>query len=210
MDLTATGLADRDEWVDALRGSGPEREETAQRLHALLLRVARRELARRGGQLPVGGPERDDLAYQAAADAMSALLAKLDDFRGESRFTTWAYRFVILEVSSKIGRHFWRTRPVFVPGHDWDLLPDRLGLSPEHEVEARDLVAALRRAIDEELTPRERDVFHALVLDAVPLDALVVRLGTNRNAVYQVMFKARRKLRAALVSDGFLDRSESA
>jgi RNA polymerase sigma-70 factor (ECF subfamily) len=74
----------------------------------VLLRVARAELARRGGQLRISGPELDDLAHQATADAVIAMIAKVGQFRGESRFTTWAYRFVILEVSAKAGRHFWR------------------------------------------------------------------------------------------------------
>jgi RNA polymerase sigma-70 factor (ECF subfamily) len=75
------------------------------------------------------GRELDDLAHQAAADAMLAILAKLGSFRGESRFTTWAYRFVVLEVSSKLGRHYWRRHPAeHLEAEDWDRLPDRLGV----------------------------------------------------------------------------------
>ena len=62
----------------------------------------------------IGGPELDDLAHQACADAMLAITAKLDQFRHESRFTTWAYRFVILEVSNKLGRHFWNAHDVSI------------------------------------------------------------------------------------------------
>ena len=103
-----------EQWVQMLSGTGPQQEAALERLHDLLLRIARSELQRRGGQLRITGPELDDLAYQATADALLAIVGKLGQFRGESRFTTWAYKFVIFEVSAKIGRHFWSK-----PGCRW-------------------------------------------------------------------------------------------
>ena len=192
-------------WVRALSACGAERDHAAARLHEALLRVARAEAARRSGQLRISGPELDDLAHQAAADAVVAVIAKVGQFRGESRFSTWAYRFVILEVSAKIGRHFWRQPHVPMDTADWDQLPDRFGLDPARESEWRDLTRALRRAVEEELTAHQRRIFTALVVDAVPLDALAARLGTSRNTIYKTMFDARRKLRASLVANGYLD-----
>jgi RNA polymerase sigma-70 factor, ECF subfamily len=190
--------------VDALEGSGPGRDLTLARLHALLLRVARSELRRREGRHPVTGAELDDLAHQAADDALMAVIAKLGQFRGESRFTTWAYKFAVLEVSAKLGRHFWQRPATILDAGQWDRLPDRLGLRPDDAAEQHDLLAALRGAVDEQLTDRQRRVFTAIVVDAVPLDALVVQLGSSRNALYKTMFDARRKLRAALVANGYL------
>ena len=187
------------------RRAGPQREAALARLHEMLLRIAQREVRRRGPRLRITGPELEDLAYQAAADALMAITGKLGQFRGESRFTTWAYKFVIFEVSAKIGRHFWRHPDVPLDAEDWDRLPDRFGFEPAQESEWRDLLAALRRAVDTELTPRQREVFVAIVLNGVPLDALVVKLGSNRNAIYKMMFDARRKLRAALAANGYLD-----
>jgi RNA polymerase sigma-70 factor, ECF subfamily len=169
------------DWVAALRGPGAGRDDAVARLHETLLRVARSELHRRHGQLNVAGPELDDLAHQAAADAMLAILAKLDQFRGESKFTTWAYKFVMFEVSAKVGRHFWRNPPVALATEDWDRLPDRFGFDPAGESERRDFV-----------------------LDGVPLDALADKLGSSRNAIYKTMFDTRRKLRASLVANGYL------
>ena len=123
---------------------------------------------------------------------------------GESRFTTWACKFVIFEVSAKIGRHFWRHPTVPFDAEDWDRLPDRFGVAPARQAEGRDLAAALRCAVDEELTARQRQVFVAIVLNDVPLDALVIELGSSRNMIYKVLFDARRKLRAALVAGGYL------
>jgi len=196
---------DSQQWIQMLSGPGPQREEELARLHALLLRVARGEMRRRGGRLQITGPELDDLAYQAAADALLAIVGKLGQFRGESRFTTWAYKFVIFEVSAKIGRHFWMNPAVPMDAEDWERLPDQFGLDPARETERRDLARAVRRAADEHLTPRQRQIFVAVVLNGVPMDALVAELGSTRNAIYKTMFDARRKLRAALAANGYLD-----
>jgi RNA polymerase sigma-70 factor, ECF subfamily len=201
------GAGEADPWIAELTAEGPEREAAHSRLYDLLLRVAFHELGRRGSATGVDGPERDDLAHQAAADAMLAVLAKLPDFRGESRFTTWAYRFVVLEVSSKLGRHYWRrpsTRALNLEREDWDRFEDLMGLRPDQHAESRDLAAAVRRAVDG-LTAHQRELFVTVVVNGVPLDAVVAQRGIARNTVYKVVFDARRKIRAALVADGYLD-----
>ena len=192
-----------------LAGAGPRREAALARLHEMLVRIARGEVRRRSPRLQLTGPELDDVAYQAAADALIAITGKLGQFRGESRFTTWAYKFVIFEVSAKVGRHFWRHPSVPLDAEDWDRLPGRFGFDPAQEAEWRDLLAALHRAVDEELTARQRKIFVAIVLNNVPLDSLVIEMASSRNAIYKALFDARRKLRAALAANGYLpdDRS---
>jgi RNA polymerase sigma-70 factor, ECF subfamily len=208
--MSATRLdPDSAEWVLALSGNGPRRDAAVTRLHELLVRIARGEVRRRGPRLQLTGPELEDLAHQAAADALLAVTRKLGQFRGESRFTTWACKFVIFEVSAKTGRHFWRNPSVPMDAENWDRLPDRFGFDPALEAEWRDLVGALHRSVDEELTPRQRAIFVAIVLNHVPLDSLVIELGSNRNAIYKVLFDARRKLRAALVADGYMGPDKS-
>jgi DNA-directed RNA polymerase specialized sigma24 family protein len=142
--------------------------------------VARGEVRRRSGQLRIAGPELDDLAHQAAADAVVGVTTKVAQFRGESRFTTWACKFAIFEVSTKIGRHFWQKPTVSMDDQDWDRLPDRFGLDPGRVAEWRDVIAALHRAVDDELTDRQRRIFVAIVLNGTPLDALVIELGSSR------------------------------
>ena len=192
-------------WLQVLAGAGPRREAALARLHELLLRIARREAGRRAPRWAISGPELDDLACQAAADALLAITAKIGQFRGESRFTTWAYKFVIFEVSAKIGRHFWRHPVVRLDAVKiWDRPEGQFGFDPAQQAEWRDLLAALRRAVDTELTPRQREVFVAIVLNNVPLDTLVLSLASSRNAIYKMLFDARRKLRAALAANGYL------
>jgi RNA polymerase sigma-70 factor (ECF subfamily) len=206
LEVATPGL-DREsaDWLRALRADRATTEAACARLHALLLRVARGEVRRRGPSAGIDGPELDDLAHQAAADALIAVRRKLPEFRGESRFTTWAYKFVMFEVSTKIGRHFWRRPHTPFDSEDWSRLPDRFGFDPARESEWRDLMGALRLAVDEVLTARQRQVFVAVVLNGIPGDALMHELGTTRNAIYKTLYDARRKLRAQLVSAGHLD-----
>jgi RNA polymerase sigma-70 factor (ECF subfamily) len=205
--VSATAIRPRDpesaDWLRTLGAPGAEREAAYAQLHARLLRIARAELSRRSPA--IAGPERDDLAHQAAADALVSIRRRLPDFRGDSRFITWAYAFVVYEVSSKLGRHFWRLPRATMETEDWDRLPDRFGLDPARTSEWRELVEELRRGVDQLLSERQRHVFVAIVLDGVPLDALVLQLGSSRNAIYKTLYDARRKLRAQLVATGHLE-----
>ena len=108
------------DWPAALRGEGAEREEAIAELHELLLRAARFELGRRRAALShVRGEELEDIATQAADDALMAVLAKLDDYRGASRFTTWAYKFALLEAGVRLRRRAWQGREVVLEPESW-------------------------------------------------------------------------------------------
>jgi RNA polymerase sigma-70 factor (ECF subfamily) len=194
------------DWLRRLSGGdGARRQEAEGELHARLVRIALAEVNRRSGSTPVTGPELVDVAHQAADDAMLAILAKLAAFRGESRFMTWAYRFVMLEVSGKLGRHYWRHPAVTLDAGQWERLPDRLGIDPQQHAEAAGILAEVRRVVEDELTAHQRRIFVAIVVDGIPLDALGARLDLQRNAIYKVIFDARRKIRRALVAKGYLD-----
>ena len=198
--------AESADWLRRLSaGTGALRQQAERELHARLVRIALAEVSRRSASTPVTGPELTDVAHQAADDAMLAILTKLADFRGESRFITWAYRFVILEVSSKLGRHYWRNPPVTLDAAQWERLPDRLGIDPEEHAESAGILAEVRRVVEDELTAHQRRVFVAVVVDGIPLDALAARLSLQRNAIYKVIFDARGKIRRALVANGYLE-----
>ena len=191
-------------WVETLAPDAPARDVALARLHAMLLRAARGELSRRAPPARIAGKELDDLAHQVAADALMSITRRLATFRGESRFTTWAYKFVMLEVSTKLGRHFWSRPDIAFEPEQWEQVPARLGLTPEAAAEAGDLFSAVRAAVDTVLTPRQREIFVALLVHGIPADALAARHATTRNTIYKVMFDARRKIRSALVTDGYL------
>jgi RNA polymerase sigma-70 factor (ECF subfamily) len=202
-----SGLDDLDlesrAWLEGLQESGPRREASLARLHALLLRGARHEANRRRHWLGfVSGPELDDIAQQAADDALMTIIGKLSEFRGASRFTTWAYKFAMFEVSVKMARHAWHARPVALDDADWKRLPDELTALPESTVERYELLSTLRRVVETELTEHQRHVFVAAALNEIPVDVIALEIGSNRNAVYKTLFDARRKLRARLTEFG--------
>jgi RNA polymerase sigma-70 factor (ECF subfamily) len=192
-------------WVEALTAEGVERDDALAELHELLLRAARFELNRRRAALShVRGEELDDLAVQAADDAMVALLGKLDSYRGASRFTTWAYKFALLEAGVKVRRRAWQGREVVLEPEAWPMFADAAA-SIEEGREASELLSELQRAVREELTDHQREVFTALALNEVPIDVLAERLDTTRGALYKTVHDARRKLRAELEAAGHLE-----
>jgi RNA polymerase sigma-70 factor, ECF subfamily len=185
-------------WLRDLRSEGSARDEAIVQLHALLLRAARFEIARRHRALPhVRGDELDDIALEAADDALMSVLRRLDDFRGASRFTTWVYKFALLEAAVKLRKRAWQGREIPLEPETWNLFSSA-GLQPDAEAEEHELLRTLQQAIGEVLTPHQRRVLLALAVDGVPIDVLADRLDTTRGALYKTLHDARRKLRRHL------------
>jgi RNA polymerase sigma-70 factor (ECF subfamily) len=192
-------------WVAALRSDGAAYHAAIIDLHALLLRAARFQVGRRPAALAhVRGDELEDIAMQAADDAMVAVLAKLGQYRGASRFTTWAYKFAILEAGVKLRRRAWQGREVVLEPEAWPTFADARP-SAHETLERAELLTVLRDAIEVVLTPHQRDVFVALALNEVPIDVLADRLNTTREALYKTLHDARQKLRRELAEAGFAD-----
>lgn len=196
-------------WLEGLAPTSPTREAECGRLYALMLRVARGEVLRRAPSLRMFGPELEDIAHQAAADALMSVSSRLHRFRGESRFTTWASKFVIFDVASKMSRHHWRHFDVAFDQEDWARLASRSDVAPEETAEVREFVRTIETAVEQGLTERQRLVFLAVVMHGTPIAALAERLGTTHNALYKVLFDARKKLRAALAEAGHLQESQA-
>jgi RNA polymerase sigma-70 factor, ECF subfamily len=185
------------EWLLALRAEDATRDEAVARLHALLLRAARFEAARSRGRLPHLRDELEEIAHEAAGDALISVLAHLDDFRGESRFTSWVYKFALLETAAKLRKRSWQGRELPLEPEAWNLFAS-VGLAPDEHVEQSELLSTLQTAIGELLTPHQRRVLVALTLNGVPIDVLAERLDTTRGALYKALHDARQKLRAHL------------
>ena len=180
------------DWVRSLEEGD---DAAVARLHALLLRACRFEIGRRRAG------DHDDLAHQAADDALAAILAKLGTYRGASRFTTWAYKFALLEVGVKLRRRAWEGREIPLEGDVVELRLRRR--SPHGDAEASELMRAVADAIHSALSPHQREVLVSITLNDVPIDVLAERLGTTRGALYKSLHDARQKLRASLAADGF-------
>ncbi len=190
-------------WIERLSSRGAQRDAAVSELHALLLRAARFEVGRRRRAFPhLATTDLDDLARQSAGDALVAILGKLGDFRGESRFTTWARKFAVFEAGAKVRRRAWQGREILLEPGAWLLLADRAP-TPQQHAETRDLLEALLEGIKSQLTTRQREVLVAVVVNDVPIDVLAERLNTTRGALYKTIHDARQKLRAVLAARGF-------
>lgn len=197
-----------EEWHLDLHAQGLRREEAAVRLHGLLLRAARFEVFRRSGSLPqLSAVELDELAQEAADDAAVSVLRRLADFRGESSFRTWAYKFALLEAAVKVRRRAWRNREVTLEPEYWESLA-HAGPGPDDDAENLALLEVVREGIRTALTPRQRQVLVAVVLEGVPIDVLAERLGSSRNALYKMLHDARRRLRAHVAEAGYPEATE--
>jgi RNA polymerase sigma-70 factor (ECF subfamily) len=190
-------------WIEALQANGAERDAALVELHALLLRAARFEVnRRRASSAHLRGNDYDDLAQQSADDALVAILRKLGDFRGDSRFTTWAYKFALYEAAANVRKRAWQGREIPLKAETWPLIVDDHQHSAQRSAETTDVLVALGEAIDGELSPHQREVLVALTLNGVPIDVLAERLSTTRGALYKTLHDARQKLRAALCARG--------
>jgi RNA polymerase sigma-70 factor (ECF subfamily) len=191
---------DSRDWIVQLRGR--DRDRAIAELHVLLLRAAHFEVRRRGAALAgLRGDDLDDLAQQSAGDALVAILGKLDDFRGDSRFTTWAYKFALYEAATAIRRRAWQGREFPLESSAWLVFASRAD-DPHESAESHDLFRALGQAIEHDLTVHQREVLLALALNDVPIDVLAERLDTTRGALYKALHDARQKLRAGLATRG--------
>jgi RNA polymerase sigma-70 factor (ECF subfamily) len=185
-------------WLERLAATGAVREEALAELHGLLLKAARFEVSRRSARVAhARRGDVEDVALQAADDALVAILRRLGDFEGRSRFTTWAYKFALLEAAVKMRKLAWQ-------GRELPLEPEGLerAAGAGADGEERELLEATLSCV-RELTPRQRDVLVALAVDGVPIDVLAERLGSTRGALYKTLHDARRALRARLAERGY-------
>jgi RNA polymerase sigma-70 factor (ECF subfamily) len=188
-------------WLRDLRSDGPAHDAAVERLHGLLFRAARFEVARRRAALPhLRGDELGEIALEAADDAVLSVLARLDTFRGASRFTTWAYKFALLEAAVKLRKRAWQGREIPLDEGTWALFSSG-GLGPADAAEQSELLSALEEGVAQ-LTPHQRRVLVALAVNGVPIDVLADRLNTTRGALYKTLHDARRNLRAHLARRG--------
>lgn len=207
--LNAKSSRSNEEWLSALKSSGAEQAAAISDLRAYALRAALYSLRRNRGSLrSLGSTEINQLAEDCAQEAVLAILRHLDEFRGESRFTTWAYSFAVNTALVAARRERWKRVPLdtVLDSPDlgeWTAGEGRTSGDPQRATLEKEVLAVVREAIDHQLTNRQRQALKAVIFEGVPLDELVRHWGSNRNAVYKLLHDARRKLKAHLAERGF-------
>ncbi|HJR51827.1 MAG TPA: sigma-70 family RNA polymerase sigma factor [Gemmatimonadales bacterium] len=197
------------DWVAALTAGGIAQATALTELRAYLLRAAVFTLNRSRHRLEhLGAAAVDQLAEDCAQEALLAILQHLGTFRGDSRFTTWAFAFAVNTALVAARRERWKRVPL--DGLLDGSLPlpapveaDRRSADPQRHALRAEALAAVREGIEQGLTDRQRQVVKALVFEQVPLDEVARHLASNRNALYKLLHDARRKLRAHVEARGF-------
>lgn len=196
------------EWLSALRSIGSEHAAALAELRAYLVRAAMYVLHRhRINAEHFTSAQIAQFAEDCAQEALLGILQRLETFRGESRFTTWAYSFAVYAALVAARRERWKHVPMDHVFGDpeldlrslWD---DGTRTDPDRWALRREALAAIRDGIDHHLTERQRQALKAIIFDEVPLDEVARRWGSNRNAIYKLLHDARRKLKAHLQERG--------
>ncbi len=198
------------EWVHDLSASGAQQTAALVDLRELLLRGTLYFFSRNLGDF--GGLNRDEVlqrAEDAAQDALIALMEHLQDFRGDSKFTTWAYKFGINMALMAARRERWKAVSLDElaaasedSAFEW-AMQETPGVAPEHSAMQEEARGIIQEVIERELTEKQRRVLTLMVFNEVPMDEVVRHMGGNRNAVYKLLHDARRKLKSGLEARGF-------
>ena len=200
------------EWLQELRSSGSEQEAALADLRDLLLRAALYFFNRNLGDFR--GLSREEIVQRAedcAQDALLAVTNHLSDFRGDSKFTTWVYKFAINTAMMAARRERWKAVSLddFTSPEETRNFLERLvqdpseGSAPELSAMQMEVQGVLQEVIEHDLSEKQRHVLVMMLIHDVPLDEVVRYLGTNRNAVYKLLHDARLKLKTGLQLRGF-------
>ncbi len=196
------------DWTAALSAVGNAQAEALVDLRALLLRAALYTLVTHLQDLRhLDESARLALAEDCAQEATLAVLRRINDFRGESKFTTWAYKFGINVALARARRERWKGVSLDALDEDESLDWLQRAVAPVADSEAAalraEVGALIRDVITTELTERQRQVLHWIAFDEVPMDVVVERLASNRNAVYKLLHDARLKVKQRLAARGY-------
>jgi len=209
--FSMTSTRSNDEWLYDLNASGAAQENALADLQGILLRAVLYLFNRNMGEL--SALARDDilhLAEDCAQEAVIAVLNHLSDFRGDSKFTTWAYKFGINIGLMAARRVRWKDVSLdqlsFAENgtfSEWIMQDKSSAVAPDQSAMQGEVRQVIREVIERDLTDRQRRVLLLMVFNEVPMDEVVRQLDTNRNAVYKMLHDARRKLKSGLQSRGF-------
>lgn len=198
---------DNSQWITHLQALSPQRDAAITDLGALLARGLQHALRSYNG---VGQADIDDFVQEA----LIKVLAGLGTFRGESRFVTWAQKIAVHVAISELRRARWRDVSLVQHTAEGDeleaavehaqqaALSGQAEAGPEHQAVQQIALHTLQRALQQELTERQREAITSILLEEMPFDEVARRMGTNRNALYKLLHDARQRLKKSLLSDG--------
>jgi RNA polymerase sigma-70 factor (ECF subfamily) len=189
------------DWLDALKSPGPERERALADLRALLVRGLNYALR---GWRRTAGRDFEALAEDFCQEALLRILDNLDSFEGRSRFTTWAHKIAVRVALTELRRKRWQDVSLdkLVAEDGAESTMSSVEAGPEAEAERTDMMAWMKRIMMEELTEKQRKAIVAIAIGGMPLEEVARRMDTNRNALYKVIHDGRVRLKRRLAREG--------
>jgi RNA polymerase sigma-70 factor (ECF subfamily) len=187
-----------EEWLADLRG--PRRDEALADLRVILVRGLGYALA---SYSAVDAANIEDFVQ----DALLKILDALDTFRGEAKFTTWAQKIAVRVAFTEMRRRRWEdiSLEAIIEPYDLDFVPDMLvdrSAGPDQQALQRIFLETVQRVMAEGLTDKQRQALAAIKVHGMPLEEVARRMGTNRNALYKVIYDARQRLQRELEAEG--------
>jgi RNA polymerase sigma-70 factor (ECF subfamily) len=194
------GTRTNEEWLSDLRGDNKD-----QAIEDL------RRLLKRGLIYALASRIKTDLEHQVedfVQDAILRILDKLDTFRGESKFTTWAQKVAVRVAFTEMRRKRWKDVSIedLLPEDSGDFTPLVLSdpsPNPERRATQKSLLKMIDQILSEDLTERQRTALLAIMHGGMPLEEVAKRMDTNRNALYKLLHDARKQMRSRLQEKGF-------
>ena len=185
-----------EQWLIELRGPNPD--GALADLYDLLVRGLGAALGGYGGGVEANFGD-------FVQEALIKITGKLDSFRGESRFTTWAHKIAINVALTELKRRRWRDvslQELFAGRGAADRGPAEAQPTPEQLALQDTVLQELRRMVDEELTDRQKEAVVAVLLEEMPISEVARRMGTTQNALYKVLYDARKRLKKRMEAAG--------
>lgn len=190
-------------WLADLRSAGITHEEALNDLREVIQKGLPYALSR---WLSSSDPLFEPLVEEVTQETLLRVLDQLKTFEGRSLFTTWVHKIAIRIALTELRRKRWRDASLDELTENEDAPPPP-GLladpqaSPETSAERKDMLERVRRILEEELTPKQREALVLLGLQDMPMEDAAKRMKTNRNALYKLLHDARLRLKKRLSSE---------
>lgn len=193
-----------DEWLQALSQPGKPQQAALETLRDYLLRAVLVYLRyHRSDVSSWSSGDIHQFAEDAVQEALMAIRKKLDTFRGESKFTTWAYRFAVNKAASELrrSRYLDTSLDSLQDGNENALkitFSDRRVVDPDAAAEQRSFMELLSQIIGEELSERQQRAVVGIHIQGRSMQEVAEELDITRNTLYKLLHDARRKIKERL------------
>jgi RNA polymerase sigma-70 factor (ECF subfamily) len=194
----------KDVWLTELRDDHPQQSTAIEDLRKYLRRGVLAYLYSRSDLGHLAEQELGQMADDFTQDALLKVQSNLDNFKGKSKFTTWASKIAANHTISELRRAKWRDYSLDAMTESGSSIqeildvPEKQGANPDKENERRQIWSAIEQVINNELTDRQRQALVAVRVENIPIAEVARLLDTNSNNVYKLIHDARLKLKRQL------------